>query len=189
MWHNLFPYMALTLTLPTLIYRINAPLIRTKKCDFHLALVFLFLVLSPASCPVLTQPASRPTLPPLWPPSTLGKRGPCWSYGWGLISSAHLEAGWGLTGVHRGQGLDVLAVTSSVTQTGDRPAAAQCPAQCTISYTVCAPTVLSCSSLICLIASWADAHFSLRNPFTPLIKVKLKFYNCLYCVGDGITAV
>lgn len=125
------------------------------------------------------DPTSRSPLPPLWPPSTLGRRGPCWSYGWGLISSAHLEAGWGLTGVHKGQGLDLLAVSSIVTQSEDKSAAAQCPVRCAIRQTVYAPTVLNWSSLICLIVPSADERLSLRNPFTPLIKVKWKIYNCV----------
>lgn len=111
MWHNLFPYTALTPSLPTLIYSTNSPLLKSKKLDFQL------LLPCPIPCPLPdADPTSRPPLPPLWPPSTLGRRGPCWSYGWGLISSAHLETGWGRTGVHKGQGLDLLAVSSIVTQ-------------------------------------------------------------------------
>ncbi|CAB1452467.1 unnamed protein product [Pleuronectes platessa] len=56
---------------------------------------------------LINSPLIRPPLPPRWPPSTLGRRGPCQSYDWGLISSAHLEASWGLRGA---QGLKLLSI-------------------------------------------------------------------------------
>lgn len=121
MWHNLFPYTALRLDIPTLIYKLTIN--KVWKVWFSaIPLVFFFLVPSPAPCLVLTQPQT-PSAPSV-APSNPGKKRPTPELRRRLISSAHLEAGWGLTGDHGGQGLDLLAVSSSVTHSGDWAAAA-----------------------------------------------------------------
>lgn len=90
----------------------NSSLIRAEKCDFHIPLVeSLLLVPFPAPCLVLTQPADP--LHPLCVPSNPGKKRPTQELRLGLISSAHLEVGWGQTGDHWGRGLDLLLLTHS----------------------------------------------------------------------------
>ncbi|KAJ4934803.1 hypothetical protein JOQ06_007585 [Pogonophryne albipinna] len=78
--------------------------------------------LEQAPCLVLTQP-SDPICPLRGPLQPWEEEAHAGAILLGLISSAHLEAGWGLTGDHRGRGLDLLAVSSRVTHSEDRPAA------------------------------------------------------------------
>lgn len=79
----------------------NSPLIRSEKCDFSSPSCVSLPCPIPSPLPG-ADPASRPPLPPPRPPSNPGKKRPTPELRLGLISSAHLEAGWGLTGDHEG---------------------------------------------------------------------------------------
>lgn len=109
----------------------------------------------PHPCPILSplpgaDPASRLFLPPLpsTAPSNPGKKRPTPVLELGLISSAHLEAGWGLT---EKRGLDLLAVSSAVAVSKDRTTCSVVYKHREPSNISSASTVLSWSHLICLI--------------------------------------
>lgn len=125
----------------------NSPLIRSEKCDFQLSLL-CFSSLSHPQPPAWCWPSQQTPSAPSVAPSNPGKKRPTPQLWLELISSAHLEAGCGLAGDHGGRGLDVSAVSCSVTHSRDGAAAAQYAAKSTIRHTVQAPTVLSWSSLI-----------------------------------------
>lgn len=139
--------MALTLDLPTLMYKLTIN--KGWKVWFSaLTLVFLILVPSSAPCLVLTLPADSFCPPPLHSPLQPWEEEAHTSVELGLISSAHLEAGWGLT---EKRGLDLLAVSSAVAVSKDRTTCSVVYKHREPSNISSASTVLSWSHLICLI--------------------------------------